>query len=215
MFAVLFCILASAFADECEKTSLVQMKRATASTLVSGGFCLAAYRHRCTWGLQANVIAPGSFQQNALLPPTKSNWAGQPYPGGVWLTIGGVGVGVTSPADCLNIDKIVAEAKLVGATGLAFDMEGCLAGKTADLVAALEKAGKPMPTMYVPLGGVNDKPKYEDVKGAFDVIAPMLYYGDGSYQSQGITCNMIKTWPGPDVNFSHAVCRLYYSSGRC
>ena len=192
MFAVLSCILGSAaFADECEQTSLVQMRQG--STPVMGGWCQAAYGNKCTWGPQATVIAPGSFQADALLPPTESNWAGQPYPGGVWLTMGGVGVGATNPAECLDIEKILAEAKSVGATGLAFDMEGCLDGKTSDLVAALEKAGKPLPTMYVPLGDVNDKPKYEDLKGAFDFIAPMLYYGDTSYQGQGITCDKIKT----------------------
>ena len=99
-------------------------------------------------------------------------------------------------SDCLDIATIVQNAEAVGATGLAFDMEGCLDGKTDDLASALVAAGKPMPTMYVPLGDVADPPAYDDIKGAFDFIAPMLYYGSASYQSDGITCDKVMTWLG-------------------
>eukprot|EP00439_Symbiodinium_sp_Y106_P022173 s88_g2.t1 len=63
------------------------------------------------------------------------------YPDGVWLTIGGEGVGVNDPKDCLDIPLLVQWAEKVGATGL-----------LQPLMDALEKTPTKLQKMFVPLG---------------------------------------------------------------
>lgn len=159
-----------------------------------GGWCMAAFGNQCTWGHRANILLPGGFQADAKIYPNPQNWAGQAFPKGVWFTMGGEGVGTINPQACFDIPEIERQAKLAGATAIGFDIEGCYDDRLDDLVDAI-KAHKPdMPLMYIPLGDLVVKPKYEDLKETFDFIAPMLYYGENSYQGNGITCVRIKQW---------------------
>ena len=198
ILAVFSSVFRAAFADQaCEQSSLVQVNqvaktstRTARTSRILGGWCQASYYDTCVWGSAATILAPGSFQSDASIQPREENWAGQEYPDGVWYTVGGEGVGSVDPSVCLDIPTIVANAEAVSATGLAFDMEGCLDGKTNELVSALVAAGNTMPTMYVPKGDETEVPQYDELKDAFNVIAPMLYWGSSSYQD-GITCEII------------------------
>lgn len=178
--------------------SLLQFKGARRAQPAVGGWCQAAWANKCTWGSDANVILPGGFQPDATVLPNPGNWNSQSYPDGVWLTIGGEGVGVNDPKDCLDIPLLVQWAEKVGATGLSFDMEGCLDYNTKlqPLMDALEKTPTKLQKMFVPLGDIGDVgpvPKYSDLSGTFDVAAPMFYWGATTYQGS-IDCAKIKVW---------------------
>lgn len=187
-------------ADEDEVT-LLNLKQHSASvhahaasaTHLIGGWCAAAWAHKCTWGSNANIICPGGFQRDASIVPTNSqNWlsSGGPYEK-VFLTVGGYGV-VDNAEVCTDVTFLSNAAKKISATGIAFDMEGCLeASKVdmsvlADTIKALQTHHS-LEAMLVPMA--SSPSTYDKLKVA-KYVAPMLYAGDSTYDSQDCAATM-------------------------
>jgi len=166
---------------------------------MGAGWCQAAYSNECTWPA-APILLPGGFQADATVPPEPVNWNPDNFQQ-VWLTIGGQGVGVTNPDVCLNVDDQISYAEKIGATGINFDMEGCLDPATnpdilseiGTFVDAVKSTKPDYKFVYVPQGGAAvATPK--DQAAFFDYVAPMQYGGTDSYQveSQGYSWDQIQ-----------------------
>jgi len=166
-----------------------------------GGWVLAAYSNPSLWGTDAtvNTLLPGGFQGDpSVLPNPDVKGTSNTF-----LTLGGDGVGAAG--DCSGEDFIDAAAKWVNdnkPAGICFDAEGCYGGQLADTVSDLsnnvipklkEKVSAPLKYILCPLGDLDagSIPSRDKCK-AFDFLAPMLYYGNTTYDSKGISD--IKGW---------------------
>lgn len=170
-------------------------------SLLVGGWCQGAGTVPCTWGSEATVILPGAFQRQAASLPKPENWQGQATYQEVWLTFGGVGVGLDDPDKCFSASFIATSAKELDATGVCFDMEGCYKDQLTKLqqtIAEVKKINATLQFMFTPQGDISTVPPYAGLEDTFDAISPMLYWGAKSYQPKptgsGITCDMIETW---------------------
>ena len=134
-----------------------------------------------------------------------------------WLSVGGDWVGCKSASsscpekylDCLNQDNIIKLIKKYNFNGIAFDMEGCLHldSKSKTVFEAIKNLILYIINIYpdfvfVYVGGdylpyYNNYLKSSGTDKLFTYIAPMLYWGDTTYQMSYNTTNIdntLNTW---------------------
>ena len=138
-----------------------------------------------------------------------------------WLSVGGDWVGCKSLSsscpneysDCLNKNNIIRLINKYKFNGIAFDMEGCLHldnssvtifNSIKELILDIKTEYPKFIFVYV---GEDYLPYYSNylsssgTNNLFTYIAPMLYWGDTTYQSTYTTTNIdntLKTWTDND-----------------
>jgi len=181
----------------------VSLLAAPSQVTVGAGWCNAAAwsadgksggPQPCTWGNYGSLLLVGGFRPNALQEPVPASWT--EWTGEVWLTIGGAGVGDTQTDVCLNVTYQLGVVAKIKATGIAFDMEGCLQDsatmreniKAFVTTAKAKSAGEDLKYMYVPQGGdgpIGGIPAYVGFGEVFNYIAPMQYDSSSDCYSSG------------------------------
>lgn len=160
----------------------------TLETLI-GGWCQCAYGNKSTWGPDINTLLPGGFQGDGAIGPSNPPKGSTTIPN-IFMTIGGDGV---LGDKCLDVITQIQNAETVGATGICFDMEGCLKGQLSNVKNFVTQARKTHPKwkfILTPQGDEDPIP-YRD-NSTFDYVAPMLYWGNDTYDT--VTFERIQGW---------------------
>ena len=166
-----------------------------------GGWVMASYGNTSLWGSDniINTLLPGGFQSDpTMLPNPKVKGSSNTF-----LTLGGEGVG--QPGDCSNDAFIQTVANWInqhGCTGICFDTEGCYGGSLSDTVSSLNNfisnleaklTNKSLKYILCPLGDLDPSEiPHRSVCNKFHLLAPMLYWGNDTYDKIDIT--LINSW---------------------
>ena len=170
-----------------------------------GGWVQAAYGHNSLWGSDSviNTLLPGGFQSDPSIMPGSSVKGSK----NTYLTLGGDGVGGLGACSTGTFIQTVADwVNQNDCTGICFDTEGCYGGTlddtvknlTSDFIPELEsKIKKSLKYILCPPGDIDSGsiPSREDCS-KFDLLAPMLYYGDTTYDKKNISdiTGWIQNW---------------------